>query len=713
MAADEGGETLESWLNKATNPSNERERWDCIQGFYESINKELEGPQIALRLLAHKIQSPQEKEALQALTVLEACMNNCGKRFHNEAGKFRFLNEYLGMCSAENVKSRVAEVLYGWTVWLPDEVKMKEAYHMLKKQGIIKKDPKLPDKIVMPPPAPRAQDSVFDDEDKSKLLEKLLTSKQPEDLQAANRLIKNTIKEKQEKMEKVSKRIATIEEVENNTKLLKELLESYRRQQLSSSDRDTMKDLYEKCEKLRPTLFRLASDTVDNDEALAEILQANDKLTLVVNSYQELVERKELNGNSLSEHSRVKVCVNFFTFLYQIFFSVDSLHGLDIMRTSLTLTLTVSQPLAIVSTIAGVIVLIGGVVHLSLARAHGHSTKVPVTHPQGPKEMKSYHLIDFNELNCSWQEESSSLSLLDEEFMLLGLNDPPVPQTSQQIHTTNSTDKHKWLNVLPFIHHLFCPFLSGVVSRFYLRGPFSFFHGLFQPLKEDAFSFQEQCGRFYDKVEKRKPASMLTARGCNVDSAPRGQGDHRTKSLTSEAQHSNWSVLHPRIPENQPIVNSGSHPCPGVQLQDMSFSDIFISLDSITPSNIPPLTAYDKNGLRVMLHFAKDAPVGRPDIVLIVISMLSTSPYPVKDIVFQAAVPKTMRVKLQSATGSELPAYNPILPPAVISQVMLLSNPQRGKVRLRYKLNFTHGTQKMSELGEVENFPDLSSWTGM
>ncbi|XP_006637165.2 ADP-ribosylation factor-binding protein GGA1 isoform X4 [Lepisosteus oculatus] len=619
MAADEGGETLESWLNKATNPSNERERWDCIQGFYESINKELEGPQIALRLLAHKIQSPQEKEALQALTVLEACMNNCGKRFHNEAGKFRFLNElikvlspkYLGMCSAENVKSRVAEVLYGWTVWLPDEVKMKEAYHMLKKQGIIKKDPKLPDKIVMPPPAPRAQDSVFDDEDKSKLLEKLLTSKQPEDLQAANRLIKNTIKEKQEKMEKVSKRIATIEEVENNTKLLKQLLESYRRQQLSSSDRDTMKDLYEKCEKLRPTLFRLASDTVDNDEALAEILQANDKLTLAVNSYQELVVKKELNGNRLSEYSRVK-------------------------------------------------------------------------DPQSPKEIKSYHLIDFNELNCletgstpykgSCQEESSSLSLLDEEFMLLGLNDPPVPQTSQQIHTTNST----------------------VLAK---------------PLKEDAFSFQEQCGRFYDKVEKRKPASMLTARGCNVDSAPRGQGDHRTKSLTSEAQHSNWSVLHPRIPENQPIVNS--HPCPGGQLQDMSFSDIFISLDSIMPSSTPPLTAYDKNGLRVMLHFAKNTPVGRPDIVLILISMLSTSPYPVKDIVFQAAVPKTMRVKLQSATGSELPAYNPILPPAVISQVMLLSNPQRGKVRLRYKLNFTHGTQKMSELGEVENFPDLSSWAGM
>uniref|UniRef100_A0A3P8X186 VHS domain-containing protein n=1 Tax=Cynoglossus semilaevis TaxID=244447 RepID=A0A3P8X186_CYNSE len=74
---------------------NEAERWDCIQGFYELVNQETDGPQVAIRLLAHKIQSPQEKEALQAITVLEACMNNCGKRFQCEAAKFRFLNELI------------------------------------------------------------------------------------------------------------------------------------------------------------------------------------------------------------------------------------------------------------------------------------------------------------------------------------------------------------------------------------------------------------------------------------------------------------------------------------------------------------------------------------------------------------------------------------------------------------------------------------------
>lgn len=54
---------------KATNPLNREADWEFIIGFCDQVNKELEGPQIAVRLLAHKIQSPQEKEALYALQV--------------------------------------------------------------------------------------------------------------------------------------------------------------------------------------------------------------------------------------------------------------------------------------------------------------------------------------------------------------------------------------------------------------------------------------------------------------------------------------------------------------------------------------------------------------------------------------------------------------------------------------------------------------------
>ncbi|KAK1164983.1 ADP-ribosylation factor-binding protein GGA1-like isoform X1 [Acipenser oxyrinchus oxyrinchus] len=620
MAAGEA--TLESWLNRATDPSNQEEKWEFIKGFYEQVNKELEGPQIATRLLAHKIQSPQEMEALQALTILETCMNNCGKRFHSEAGKFRFLNElikvlspkYLGTWTTEKVKSRLEQTLYSWTVWLPEDVKVKEAYHMLKKQGIIKKDPKLPENTLWPPPCPRTRSSVFDEEDKSKLLARLLKSSHPDDLQAANRLIKNTVKEDQEKMEKVSKRINAIEEVQNNTKLLNEMLTNYRRGDISDSDRDVMKGLYDRCEKLRPTLFRLAGDTVDNDEALAEILQANDKLTLAVHLYQELVERRDVNGNNGSNHSKTKA-------------------------------------------------------------------------PQNPGTVKSYHLIDLSELESESSPSAGSrespqrragsppTSLLDEELMLLGLDSPSFPP------------------------------ISGMYNL-----------ALDQPVSQGGFS------------GSKNPEGLRAAVSSSSSSGQGSAQDHvelRDSSqwpLTPQAQQNkSGPVLQPRSAlgdlQNHPITSSARHPKPLSPAQreptDSSLSDVFVSLDSIKlAGGILPVTAYDKNGFRVTLHFARDPPAGRADVLVTVLSMFSTSPLPIRNIVFQAAVPKAVRIKLQTATSSELPAFNPILPPAVISQVMLLTNPQKEKVRLRFKLSFTQGGQSFCELGEVEHFPEISSWTG-
>ncbi|XP_047297283.1 ADP-ribosylation factor-binding protein GGA1 isoform X7 [Homo sapiens] len=287
-------ETLEARINRATNPLNKELDWASINGFCEQLNEDFEGPPLATRLLAHKIQSPQEWEAIQALTVrrgeatirpppcddtkvLETCMKSCGKRFHDEVGKFRFLNElikvvspkYLGSRTSEKVKNKILELLYSWTVGLPEEVKIAEAYQMLKKQGIVKSDPKLPDDTTFPLPPPRPKNVIFEDEEKSKMLARLLKSSHPEDLRAANKLIKEMVQEDQKRMEKISKRVNAIEEVNNNVKLLTEMVMSHSQGGAAAgSSEDLMKELYQRCERMRPTLFRLASDTEDNDEAL-------------------------------------------------------------------------------------------------------------------------------------------------------------------------------------------------------------------------------------------------------------------------------------------------------------------------------------------------------------------------------------------------------------------------------------------------------------
>uniref|UniRef100_A0A8C3V4R7 Golgi associated, gamma adaptin ear containing, ARF binding protein 2 n=1 Tax=Catharus ustulatus TaxID=91951 RepID=A0A8C3V4R7_CATUS len=523
-----GSGTLERWLNEATDPSVCEENWECIQRFCEQVNADTEGPLSALRLLAHKIQSPQEGEALHALTVLETCVNNCGERFHSEMAKFRFLNElikvlspkYYGIWSSEKVKSRVTEVIFSWTVWFPQEVKIQDAYQMLKKQGIVKEDPKLPEDKILPPPSPRPQNSIFDtDEEKSKLLARLLRSSHPEDLQAANRLIQSVVKEEQEKSAQVSRRVNTIREVSENVTRMGELLESSRRQELSPADQETLQ--VSRCEKLRPLLFRLASEAVADEDALGK-----------------------------------------------------------------------SQP-------------------------------------------------------C-----------------------PGAAVTG------------------------LCPSCQGTALA--------------------------PCGQI---------CSLFIPKGCEALGI---QTDTAEESLFPVVSPLNTSFLHAflsrdlspmKLPFPDPPNNSVADPpllSPGYELKPAaslhpasygaSLENLFVPLTSVTPSTVCPLTVYDRNGFKAMLHFSRDPAPGRPDVLVMVLSMLSTSAHPIKDIVFQAAAPKTMQIKLQPASGSELPAFNPLLPPAVVSQVLLLANPHKDPIRLRYRLEFTQGLQPLGAAGELTGFPEAELW---
>ncbi|NWH39144.1 GGA1 protein, partial [Chloropsis hardwickii] len=625
--------------DKATNPLNKDLDWDGINAFCEQLNKELEGPPLATRLLAHKIQSPQEWEAIQALTVLESCMKSCGKRFHDEVGKFRFLNElikvvspkYLGSRTSEKVKSKILELMYSWTLGLPHEVKISEAYQMLKKQGIVKCDPKLPDDAPFPPPPPRPKNIIFDDEEKSKTLARLLKSSHPEDLRAANKLIKEMVQEDQKRMEKISKRVNAIEEVNNNVKLLTEMVTNYSKGETTESNEDLMKELYQRCERMRPMLFRLASDTEDNDDALAEILQANDNLTQVINLYKQLVRGEEINGETVASPLRGSTS------------ALLDLSGLELPATC------PSYPA--LPTLSG-----------------GSAVPVP--------------------------DQAGSVSLLDDELMSLGLNDPaphPVQASdSSGWNSFQSSDSNE-LSITPIMATPPVKADAGASSP----KPSPSSSGLDdldllgKTLLQQSLPPESQQVRW----EKQQPPPRLTLR------------DLQNRSSSGTTAHN---------PSAPPVLQRSTavpaRPPATALPQEISLANITVPLESIKPSSILPVTVYDQHGFRVLFHFAKDALPERPDVLVVVISMLSTAPQPIRNIVFQSAVPKIMKVKLQPPSGTELPAFNPIVHPSAITQVLLLANPQKEKVRLRYKLTFTMGEQTYNEIGDVDQFPPPESW---
>ncbi|XP_060116679.1 ADP-ribosylation factor-binding protein GGA2 [Heteronotia binoei] len=528
---------LELLLHTATDPSKTKPDWEGIQRFCDQVNADAEGPCVALRLLEHKIQSPQEAEALHALTVLEMCVDNCGENFHIEMGKFRFLNslikvlspKYLGEWSAESVKSRIIQNLFSWTVWFPQEVKIRDAYQMLKKRGIVRQDPRLLEDRIVPPP-PRPAGSIFDAEDeKSQRLVRLLQSKNPEDLQAANRLIKGLIKEEQEKSAKVTRRTNALKEAHSHGKALEEMLSRCPAQGkgggVTHAEWQDLQDLQAKCEKLKPLLFRVASETLEDEAALAEILQANDRLARALGLCKAVV------GTGRSPAAG----------------AMDAPAG----------------PLS----------------------------------PADPAGSSS--LIDFSELDSAFgapgsflekakSKPSPSPHSLDEELVSLGLPDSPVGETA---------------------------FLSG-----------------------------------HPGATPPAPSSIL--------------------------------------------------------------ADLFIPLESIKLSPIPPVTVYERDGLKALLHFSRELVPGQPAARVLVFSLLSTSPHLTQQVVFQAAVPKAMAIKLQPATGSTLLAFNPLLPPAVISQVLLVANPVKVPLRLKYRLLYTQNQQPHCEEGEVADFPNAELWGG-
>nr|XP_042699500.1 ADP-ribosylation factor-binding protein GGA1 isoform X2 [Chrysemys picta bellii] len=620
-------DALESWINRATNPLNKDLDWDSINAFCEQLNKELEGPPLATRLLAHKIQSPQEWEAIQALTVLETCMKNCGKRFHDEVGKFRFLNElikvvspkYLGSRTPEKVKLKILELMYSWTLGLPQEVKITEAYQMLKKQGIVKCDPKLPDEAPLPLPPPRPKNIIFDDEEKSKMLARLLKSSHSEDLRAANKLIKEMVQEDQKRMEKISKRTNAIEEVNNNVKLLTEMVTNYSKGETTVSSEDLMKELYQRCERMRPMLFRLASDTEDNDEALAEILQANDNLTQVINLYKQLVRGEEINGETVAGPLRGSTS------------ALLDLSGLDMPAPG------PSYP--------ALPTLLGG-------------SMLPVPDP------------------------ASAVSLLDDELMSLGLNDL-APQAGDSSGWNSFQDSSE--PSLPSIPA--APALKAEAGT-PVPGPSPVTSGLDdldllgKTLLQQSLPPESQQVRW-----EKQPAPRLTLRDLQnkTSSGTSVTATSSTPTLLRNISSSPAAPLPPpleqpaaaTLPRTTPTPAGAMPPPLGLPTptspQEISLANITVPLESIKPSSILPVTVYDQHGFRVLFHFARDSLPERPDMLVVVISMLSTAPLPIRNIVFQSAVPKE-------------------------------------KVRLRYKLTFTMGEQTYNEMGDVDQFPPPESW---
>ena len=187
----------------------------------------------------------------------------------------------------DHIQKKVIELLYLWsTKELKGETKIVEAYAMLKKQGIVKEDPILGDAVFASALPPRKSTPLSDEE--TQRLRRLLQSKNPDDLQMANKIIKGMVQEDERKMDELTKRATELTMVTNNVKLLGEMLDHYDKSSCGSEEKELLHELFQSCEKMTPKLFRLAAEE-DEDEVLNKILQASDEMALVVTRYKMVI----------------------------------------------------------------------------------------------------------------------------------------------------------------------------------------------------------------------------------------------------------------------------------------------------------------------------------------------------------------------------------------------------------------------------------------
>ncbi|KAK9892889.1 hypothetical protein WA026_022570 [Henosepilachna vigintioctopunctata] len=639
--------SLEALLLKATSSANQNMDTAALEAFCTLVNKEKDGAHIGVKVISNRMHSAVEKEVLQTLNVLDNCMSRCGTHFQAEVGKFRFLNEmiklvspkYLGCQTPVVVKQKVLQLLYVWTLDFPKESKIKEAYEMLRKQGVIREIPN-PNVAVETNNIPKKKsNSIFQDEEKSKVLQKLLQSKDPEDIQAANWLIKSMVKEDEKRIELKSQRLSELEAAQNNIRLLNEMLDSYIAETTSKDEMDLIKELYQSCERLRTTLAKLASETAQNEDLLGDIIQVNDELSQVFSKYRAII----IGGRTLSDMTPQKsddADLSLLTFDVMSLGNDSTSTNIGVKDTKTDMTPTID-------------------VLCDLFNASSNTSAEvlkPVQLMTELTEKTENKLKAFDDLDILGQHLMKENLKSDGRRTFSGKYQDKVPMnllTKKSELRQNSVDSPKdEARTLDFDLNLFIK----------------------SPVKQNHNGATDSL---------RRLSNSESGDDCLVDISdehiPEGNLKTAIKSKDILKQDE-------KIPKTK---------------TDLNLKNITVELKDIKPSILPPITILDKNHINVTVHHAKDRP--RDEVRVFVVTTVSKNELPLSQFLFQAVVPKSCRLKLQSPSATELPAFNPFLPPSAITQIMIISNPEEVQLTLKYVLSYSLDDETITEMGEIEN----------
>lgn len=642
--------SLEALLERATNIKNRNLDEAAYNAFSSMVSNEVLAAPVALKLIVPKLQSRNEWEATQTLSLLENCMEYAGPNFQAEVGKFKFLNELIKLVSVKHrgnqtpysVKSRITQMLYSWSVKYPSEFKIREACEMLKKQGVTMDDV-LPINIVGSSTGNlKSEPKVLsENEKKEKLLQKLLQSAKPHDLRAANLLIQTMVKEEEDKeVLDDLKNTLDLKLITNNVKLLSEMLSTYSSNS-SQEETEIITQLYESCIQMKESLTDMIMTHSKSSHVYAELFSLNDYLNDTVSHYRDVFYSKPSNRDEDDS-------------------PVPSL-------------LDLGSP------------------------THNQNSSIPAADTPVARE------VNKTRSNLDALEEifNSSLDPLDPlessgRNITCSLSPATSPSKNNEnlvcannITTTTNAPTKKFNNSLfDDLDALGKSMLnmktnSSSVSKTEIYPKVTLNELTTKPRTDVSDFLMSMVEKNSSNIMKEDNVVELT-RGEDVDIV-------KTETPTSDDDILllDSVISGPNTPKRKTV---------------QPLSDICVPLVKVVPGDGKKISALnDDNDLRIEIQVAVNKP--REDVTVYLLFVTSRKEQAISEFLFQPVVPKDCRLKLQPPTRTELPPYNPYIPNDVIVQIMLISSSNQEYIPLKFVASYKMEDESFTEMGQIDELP--------
>lgn len=704
---------LEKLLSKATNPISDQYDSDTVNEISKLIDTQPNGPVFTLRLLAHKIKSPHEKEALSSLVLLEFLSKRCGPTFISELGKFKFLNElikvlspkYLGDQTSSCVKNKCAQLLHNWQRdFSPNEPKFAEAYNMLVREGIITASQIVSTDSVSEvcrsgSSAAENRQNIFERNKKSERLTQLLRSRNPADLREANALIKSIVEEDQVRMEKVSQRTSEMEALRNNTILLEEMIGTYLLGESTEAELELMNELVQNIRRARPLLYSFSLTHEEQDiETLTEIGQICDKASEVLANYEQKIANRKSSSSSV-KHGQPHMPSSITNDHSSSSLSSSSNHVPDLLTQDLMNLGLNDDPITPITS-SNTKMYSSDVLLLNTTDSfpvnHLHNTSCHrISHPIEPK----YSLNSSNNLigNNSGIRKKSNYDDLQDIFSTNTTTTTPTTTSGSTILPTSST--------------LYPSIFSSVDSKT-SKQSLSSGHESSVNSNSNVFSELDSLSRQVLNLSKTNALtdtnlSILLSNNSLSKLKPDDDDDDDNTPLCVNIKDT------PTSNHNHKVEEMTSSEVTSQNVIDLKSFDI--QLSSVQPHSIhkTPLTLYPTNlsqendssdntyNIQLTLHYTNNKP--HPDVMVFVAVISSRNVLPITEINVRFGVEKPFKIRQLIASGQNLPAYTTFLLPASISQVLLIYNPSKlEKFILKFQLSFILDSESILESGKLD-----------